>query len=286
MYILQSQLVNGIFAASVLLLCALGMVVIFGNMNVVNLAHGEFIMAGAYTAYFFTETFALPFILAAVLAFVVAGGLGMLVEKVVIKRFYSRFEETLLATYAISVILSQAARLIFSSTKKSVDIPAGGSVNLGRLTFPAYQFIIVGVTVLIVAAICLLFYRTTFGKKVRAIKQNRQMAECLGVDTSMFDTLSFGLGCALAGLSGAIIAPIKVVSPTMGSAYLMDSFSTVVVGGVDSFLGTSFSAGLISESTSVLSGFMNEIYAQIIVLIGIILILRFRPQGLLAKERR
>lgn len=286
MSILLPQLINGIFASAVVLICALGMVVIFGNMNIVNLAHGEFIMVGSYTTWFLTKTLQLPFGIAVLGSFLVAGIIGMAVEKAVMKKFYSRFEETLLATYAISIIHSQIIKICFSSMKKMVDIPVKGSITLGRVSFPAYNFVVVGIAAVVVFLVCLLFYRTSFGKKIRAVKQNRQMTECLGVDTGKIDTFSFSLGCALAGLAGGVIAPIKVVSPTMGASYLMDSFSTVVVGGVDSFLGTMFSSVLISETTSVLSGYISEIIAQILVLIGIILILRFKPQGLFAKERR
>jgi len=285
MTVLSIQLVNGLFAASVLLLAAIGMVIIFGNMNVVNLAHGEFIMVGAYTVWGLCEI-GLPFGVSAIGAFIVAALIGSVCEKVVIKRFYMRFEETLLATYAISVILTQISRLLFSSMKKLVELPVHGGLSFGELTFPAYNFVIIAVAVFVVVFVCVLFYKTSFGKKVRAIRQNRQMAQCLGIDTAVTDTMSFGFGCGLAGLAGAIIAPVKIVYPSMGSAYLMDSFSTVVVGGVDSFVGTALSSGLISESTSVLSGYMSEIFAQIIVLIGIILILRFRPNGLFAKEKR
>jgi urea transport system permease protein len=285
MVVLSIQLFNGLFAASVLLLSAIGMVIIFGNMNVVNLAHGEFIMVGAYTVWGLCDI-GVPFGISVIGAFVVAGVLGAVCEKLIIKRFYSRFEETLLATYAISVILTQTARLLFSSMKKLVALPMRGGLSVGQLTFPAYNFVIIAVAVFVVAFVCVLFYKISFGKKVRAIRQNRQMAQCLGIDTSVIDTMSFGFGCGLAGLAGAVIAPVKIVFPAMGSLYLMDSFSTVVVGGVDSFLGTALSSGLISESTAVLGGFMSEIYAQIIVLVGIILILRFRPNGLFAKEKR
>ncbi|MDR3278702.1 MAG: urea ABC transporter permease subunit UrtB [Oscillospiraceae bacterium] len=280
------QLINGLFASSVLLICALGMVIIFGNMNVVNLAHGEFIMTGAYVTWFMTDSLRLPFAAALIGAFLVAAVIGVVCEKLIMKRFYRRFEETLLATYALSVIMAQIARGLFSSMKKMVEIPVKGSLTVGGMVFPAYNFVIVAVAAAMVLLVCLLFYRTNFGKKIRAIKQNRQMAACIGIDTGVTDTLSFGLGCGLAGLAGAVIAPIKVISPVMGSAYLMDSFSTVVVGGVDSFLGTSFSSALISESGSLMSGYMNGIYAQILVLVGIILVLRFRPHGLFAKERR
>lgn len=286
MSILLPQLINGIFASAVVLICALGMVVIFGNMNVVNLAHGEFIMVGSYITWAVTKSLHLPFVVAIITSFLVTGLIGILVEKMVMKKFYARFEETLLATYAISIILSQTIKILFSSMKKMVDIPVKGSVTLATITFPAYNFVIVGIAAITVILVSLLFYKTKFGKQIRAIKQNRQMTECLGVDTRKIDTFSFGLGCGLAGLAGGVIAPIKVVSPNMGAAYLMDSFSTVVVGGIDSLLGTTFSSILLSESTSILSGYMSEIIAQIIVLVGIILIIRFRPQGLFAKERR
>jgi urea transport system permease protein len=276
---------NGLFAASVLLLVSIGMVVIFGNMNVVNLAHGEFIMAGAYTAWGLCEL-GLPFSLSVIGAFALTAILGALCERLVIKRFYARLEETLLATYAISVIMTQIARLLFSSMKKLVPLPVSGGLSIGSLVFPAYNFVVIAVAVFVVLFVCVLFYKTGLGKKIRAIRQNRQMAQCLGINTAVTDTISFGLGCGLAGLAGAIIAPLKIVYPAMGSAYLMDSFSTVVVGGVDSFVGTAMASGLISESTSVLGGFMSEIYAQIIVLIGIILVLRFRPNGLFSKEKR
>jgi urea transport system permease protein len=286
MSVVWMQLINGLFASSVLLICALGMVVIFGNMNVVNLAHGEFLMVGAYVYWLMTKVLGLPFVLGIIGGFVVAAAIGIICEKLIMKRFYRRFEETLLATYALSIIMAQTARLLFSSMKKTVDIPFKGGTSIAGNIFPMYNFVIIAITAVVVILICIVFYKTNFGKKIRAIKQNRQMAECLGVDTGFIDSLSFGLGCGLAGLAGAVIAPIKVISPTMGASYLMDSFSTVVVGGVDSFLGTTFSSLLISESTSILSGFISEIIAQILVLIGIILILRFRPNGLFAKEKR
>lgn len=281
-----TNIINGINSSAMLLLTALGLVIILGYMKVVNLAHTEVIMSGAYICYIVNTVFGLPFILAVIIAYILSAILGIFMEKLVIKKLYGKEAETLLATYALSIIIKQGIRLIFGADLKLVDIPFRGNIEIGKVVIPYYNIFIISVTIFVLLMTWFIFHRTYLGKKMRATTQNRAMTECLGIDTSKVDTWTFAHGMGLAGLAGAVVAPISSISPFMGASYLTDTFMNVVVGGVNSLLGTAFSSIVIGESISILGGIGNEINAKILVFLIVIVIIRFKPEGLFTNERR
>jgi len=286
MELFLSQLINGLSVSAMLFITALGLVIIFGLMDVVNMAHGEFIMIGAYIAYFVTTVFQSSFLLAMILAFVVTALFGIFIEITLIKKLYGKVAETLLATFALSIILQQVVRMVLGPEDKFVGLPIEGSLDMAGIVVPLYNIFLIGVALFIMIAILALFYKTSFGMQLRAVTKNRNMSQCLGINTSRIDTLTFACGSGLAGLAGALIAPVKSVMPTMGMSYIVDGFLTVVLGGFSSIAGTAASAAVVGESVTVMAGFMSEITAKILVFLIIIVIIRFKPEGLFTSERR
>ncbi len=279
-------LLNGLDSSALILMAALGMVVICGLMNVINLAHGELIMLGAYTAFCVTQRAGLSFAAALPAAFVISASVGAVMELLVIKRLTGKPAETMLATFGISVVLQQGTNLIFGAQSQYVAIPISGNLTVGNVVVPYYSIFTIVFVAAVTGGTVLLLKHTRFGQKIRAVAQNRSMAECLGINSARVDTLTFALGSGLAGLAGALAAPVKSVSPFMGGPYLIYSFMTSVVGGVASFFGTTVGSLLVGESTALLGGVSNDVAASIFVLLMIIVIIRFKPQGLFAKERR
>jgi urea transport system permease protein len=277
---------NGLNSSALILMAALGMVVICGLMNVINLAHGELIMIGAYTAYCITQKAGMSFAVALPAAFAVSAAVGAAMELAVIRRLTGRPAETMLATFGISVVLQQMANLIFGAQSQCVAIPIPGNFSLGHVVVPYYNVFTILFVTAVLAGTVLLMKKTRFGRRVRAITQNRSMAECLGIDSAHVDTMTFAFGSGLAGLAGALAAPVKSVSPFMGGPYLINSFLTSVVGGIASFFGTTVGSLLVGESTALLGGLTNDVLASILVFLIIIAIIRFKPEGLFAKERR
>jgi urea transport system permease protein len=286
MELLISQSLNGLSVSAMLFITTLGLVIIFGLMDVVNMAHGEFIMIGAYVTYFVTTEFHASFFIAMGLAFLITALFGILIEVTLIKRLYGKVAETLLATFALSIILQQAVRLAFGPEDKFVGLPMEGSLTLGGITVPHYNIFLIFIALLILAATLALFYKTSFGMQLRAVTKNRAMSQCLGINTARIDTLTFACGSGLAGLAGALIAPVKSVMPSMGSYYIVDGFLTVVLGGFTSIAGTAASATVISESVTVMAGYMSEITAKVLVFLIIIVLIRFKPEGLFTSEKR
>ena len=279
-------LLNGLNSSALILTAALGMVVICGLMDVINLAHGELIMMGAYTAYTVTQLAHFGFWLALPAAFAVAAAVGALMEVLVVRRLTGRPAETMLATFGVSVVLQQTTNLVFGAQSQYVAIPIEGKISLGKVVVPYYNIFTIAFAAAVTAGTVLLLKKTKFGRRVRAVTQNRSMAECLGIDSARVDMLTFAFGSGLAGLAGALAAPVKSVSPFMGGPYLINSFMTSVVGGVASFTGTAVGSLLVGESTALLGGITNDVLASILVFLMIIAAIRFRPQGLFAKERR
>lgn len=280
-----SQIANGLNQSAVLLIATLGLLIIFGQMNVINMAHGELIMIGGFCAYICTGIFHLPFGIALIVAFLITGIFGVVIETVVIKKLYSKPIETILATYALSIILTEIARLVWPLAQ-NVDMPIPGTINISGVVIPKYNIFVVSVAIVLLIFTIVFFKKTKFGKQVGAITQNRQMTECLGIKTSRMDTLTFAYGAGMAGIAGCILAPTVGVSYNMGSVYLTDCFLTVVVGGVQSMIGMAVSSTILGEGRTVLAGFSNETWAKIIVFLSVIVLIRFKPEGLFTKERR
>lgn len=279
-------IVNGVMSFSTLLMVSLGMAIICGKMKLFNLAHGELVTVGAYMAYLMINVYKQSFAMGIAAAFIVTFGLGAIIEKIIIKPLYSRPEETLLATFGLSLILQEGMKFLFTSIGKSVSMPIKGVVTLGTVIVPIYNLWILGIVALMFFLTIGIFYLTPLGKKIRSIGQNRNMTECLGVNTSFCDTFTFAYGCALTGVAGALLAPLKSITPTMGTSYLLDSFMTVCVGGADSFLGTIVSAFGIREANALIGGISGTVIAQLLVFVVIIVLIRIRPEGIFVKERR
>ncbi len=282
---LVSQIVNGLNQSAVLLIATLGLLIIFGLMNVINMAHGEMIMMGGFCSYIVTSIWKLPFVVAILFAFIITALFGALTEVTIIKKLYAKPTETILATYALSIVLMEIARIIWPLSQ-NVAIPIPGSLNIQGVNIPYYNIFVVCAAIALLIFTIVFFKFTKFGKEINAISENRQMTECLGIKTSRIDTLTFAYGAGLAGIAGCILAPTIGVSYNMGSVYLTDCFLTVVVGGVQSMLGVAASSTIIGEGRTILAGFSNETWAKIITFLAIIVLLRFKPEGLFKKERR
>jgi urea transport system permease protein len=289
---------QGISLGSVLLLAAVGLAITFGVMGVINMAHGEMIMLGAYTAYTVqqicrallpAELVGFYLVLSLPVAFLVSGAVGVLLERGVIRHLYGRPLETMLATWGISLMLQQAVRSIFDAQNKEVanpdwmtggfDLVAGFFVSWNRLYIIIFCFLMLGV-------IALILRRTAFGLHMRAVTQNRDMAAAMGIPTARIDALTFGLGSGLAGMAGVALSQIGNVSPNLGQIYIVDSFLVVVFGGVGNLMGTlvaSLSLGVINK---LLEPFAGAVLGKVAVLVFIILFIQWRPRGLFALKGR
>ena len=293
-------LFNGISLAAVLLIMSLGLAVTFGLMGIINMAHGEMLMLGSYTAYVVQEIFAARFpayadsyfFVALPLAFLVAGVVGLALEWGVIRFLYGRPLETLIVTWGVGMILQQGARLYFGD-QTSVNSPTwfrGGVEVLTGLIFPWSRIFIVGLALVALGALWLLLYRSYAGLNVRAVMQNRAMAACLGVSTRRVDAVTFALGTALAGVAGCALALIGTVDPEVGKTYIVDSFMVVVLGGVGKLVGTVVAAVCIGLSNKLIEpaigGTAAAVYAKVAVLVIVIWFLQWRPTGLFAQRGR
>ncbi len=282
-----SQLINGLSNSAILFIVAIGLVIIFGMMDVVNMAHGDFIMLGAYCGVTLINQLKLPFAVAAICSFLFVAFLGAVVEQVMIRKLYGKVAETLLGTFALTYIFQQVIRLIFGPEDQHMAIPIKGSFTSGKITVPYYNIFLIFIAIAILIVTLLLMYKTSYGVQLRAVTQNRQMAQCLGIDTARIDRITFSYGCGLAGLAGALIAPVMSITPGMGTTYIVDSFLVVVLGGLNSVIGTFGGAAVISESVTLMAGYMSETTAKLLVFVVIIVLIRFKPQGLFSsKERR
>jgi urea transport system permease protein len=291
------QLFSGISLGSILLLAALGLAITYGLMGVINMAHGELIMIGAYATYvvqnLFRSHLAAAFdwyLLAAVpAAFLSSALVGILLERTVIRFLYGRPLETLLATWGISLFLIQGVRTIFGAQNVQVENPAfmsGGLELLSGVVLPYSRVVIILFTAAVVVLVWLLLTRTRLGLFVRGVTQNRAMASCVGVPTPRVDMLAFGLGSGIAGLAGCALSQIGNVGPDLGQSYIVDSFMVVVLGGVGQLAGTVYAALGLGFASKLLEGWQGAVLAKIGVLIFIIIFIQKRPQGLFALKGR
>jgi len=286
-FILQ-QFLSGLGVSAVLLLVALGLSIIYGSMGVINMAHGEFIMLGAYGAWFLNSTFGLGLIESLPFIFLAVALLGWVIEKGVIRYLYQRPLDTILATWGIGVMLQQIIRLTAGGELRYVQMPSmlHGSMSILGVNVPVYRVFIFLMVALLFVVTWLLMFRTSYGTRLRAIVQDRTIASCFGINAGRVFGLTFAFGAGLAGLAGALVAPLKSVSPEMGTGYVVDSFFVVVLGGAQSLLGTVASAFVLGELSGVLAFWQNDTIAKALVLLAIIVIIRFRPQGLFAVRVR
>ena len=288
---------SGLILFSVFVLMALGLAIIFGQMGVINMAHGEFMILGAYVTYitstFFAEylpdMFGMYFFIAMIIAFLVAGALGALCEWAMIRHLYRRPLDTLLATWGLSLILQQTFRSVFGAREVGVSIPDWmmGSIPLTDLVeIPLNGVFIVVLTIMISIAIYGLMFKSRFGGQVRAVVQNRAMAGAVGINTEKVDRTTFALGCGVAGVAGAAFTMIGSTGPTSGQIYLVDTFLVVVFGGAASLAGTIASAFTISQAQSTLEFFISGSMAKVLTLLTVVGILMLRPQGLFSLKMR
>ncbi len=274
----------GISLASIWLLAALGLTIIYGTMGVINMAHGEFIMLGAYSTYVFQSMLGLPFLLCLPLSFFVVAAIGLLVERSIIRPLYARPLDTLLATWGLSLILIQSVRLIFGGEPQYVAVPDGLDfvVQTSFLSISGLRIFIILMAILLCALTWFLMYRTSYGVKVRAVMQDKEIAQSFGVNSSRVYSLTFAYGAGLAGVAGGLFGAVKTLFPDMGSGYIVEAFLVVVVGGIQ-LAGSVVSAGLLGELNSVFSYFTNDTFARFVLFTLVVIFLRFRPQGLLSE---
>ncbi len=286
----------GLSLGSVLLLAAIGLAITFGVMGVINMAHGEMVMLGAYTTFVVQDLirthnpalFDYSLIIAIPLAFLVAGGAGVIVERTIIRFLYGRPLETLLATWGLSLILQQVVRTIFGPTNKDVGNPSwmSGAFDLGGITITYNRLWIICFTMIVFVALLAMLRFTRLGLEMRAVTQNRAMAAAMGIRTARIDALTFGLGSGIAGMAGVALSQIDNVSPNLGQGYIIDSFLVVVFGGVGNLWGTLVGAFTLGIANKFLEPFAGAVLGKIAILVLIILFIQKRPRGMFALKGR
>ena len=283
----------GLSASSVLLLVAIGLAITFGVMGVINMAHGEMVMLGAYATYL-VQNLIPPALaqcslaVAIPLAFVIAAAVGILIERLVIRFLYGRPLETLLATWGVSLVLQQLVRSIFGANNRQVSAPAfmSGAIDVGGLSITTGRLWIIVLAIVVFAALQLVLRATSFGLRMRAVTQNRRMAASMGISTGRIDMLAFGLGSGIAGIAGVALSQIDNVSPNLGQGYIIDSFMVVVLGGVGNLWGTLLGALTLGVANKLLEPIVGAVVGKIMLLVFIILFIQKRPRGLFALKGR
>lgn len=287
----------GLMLFSVFVLMALGLAIIFGQMGVINMAHGEFMILGAYVTYFMSNFFSafMPgvfgayFFVAMILAFCASGILGLFVEWAIIRHLYKRPLDTLLATWGLSLILQQLYRSLFGAREVGVTIPdwmMGSMPVTDMIEVPINGVFVMILAIGISLSVYVMMFRSNWGKQVRAINQNRVMAGAVGINTEWTDRLTFGIGCGVAGVAGSAFTMIGSTGPTSGQLYIVDTFLVVVFGGAGSVLGTIASAFSISQAQSIMEFFLSGSMAKVLTLLVVVGILMIRPQGLFSLKLR
>ena len=292
------QAFNGLSVGSILLMVSLGLAFAFGLMNVINMAHGEFIMIGAYVAFLFQQIFApvlggvdagIWFLLAIPAAFLFAALLGVVLEVTLIRHLYGRPLDTLLATWGVGLVLQQAARSIFGAPNVNVSSPIWltGGVDIGAgLLLPYKRIFIIGLVIVTVVAVYFYLQRTPAGRRLRAVMQNRSMASCLGVQSRRVEAATFALGTGLAGVAGCALALIGPIGPSIGTFYIVDAFMVIVLGGVGRLPGTILAAVLIGLANTYLELGTTATVGKVLVLLLVIAFLQWKPSGLAALQTR
>jgi urea transport system permease protein len=293
--IMVMQGFSGLSLFSVLLLMALGLAIIFGQMGVINMAHGEFMMIGAYTAVFMSklavkyEMVNSYFVFAIIAAFILAFFIGYLVEYLLIRHLYKRPLDTLLATWGLSLAMQQTFRSTFGAKEVSAELPEwllGSFKPTPDIDIPINGVFVMVLALIVTLGVYFFMFRSRGGLRVRATVQNRVMASAVGINTQKVDRLTFALGCGIAGVAGAAFTTISSTGPTTGSLYIVDSFMVVVFGGAASLMGTIASAFGIAQAQSILQFFMTSSMGKVATLMTIVIILMMRPEGLFASKVR
>lgn len=290
----------GLSLASVLLLVALGLAITYGAMGVINMAHGEMVMLGAYTAVLARTQLHLGLFAAIPLAFLVTALVGALIERIVVRRLYGRLLDTLLATWGVAILLQQAVRLEgglsllgyhvagLGPGLQNVPVPRAlvGAIRLGSVEINAFRSFVIIATILLTLATWLLIQRTAFGLQLRAVTRNPEMAAACGIDVQRINLLTFAYGSGLAGIAGVMLAGFKTVFPDMGTPMVVDAFLVVVVGGVGSLFGSVASALLLGQIDGITAALSSDVVARALVFVVVMLVILTRPRGLFAPARR
>jgi urea transport system permease protein len=274
-----TQVLNGLSFIAILSLIGIGLAVLLGMMGVINLAHGEFVMLGAYVVWSSNLLFH-NFWIGLILAVVVVVIFSLIVERLLIRVLYKRPLDTILATWGLGMIVRELAQLVFGKSDKMVEAPFPGFSNIFGVHYSTYRLFVIVMAILIVSGVVLFFLKSEYGMRARAIIHNERMASALGVDTVRTNQFMFAFGAGLAGLAGALISPIYVNSAYMGLQWLVSSFFVVVIGGVGSILGPIGGATVMGGSQGFVEYFMSPVVAQILILLIAIAIVRLKPRGL------
>ena len=283
-----TQFLSGFSVVAILVIAALGLAIIFGVAGVINMAHGELIMVGAYTAAVVGKLGGNTFV-AIPVAFVVVGLLGLVIERGIIQWIYDRPLETLLATWGVGILLQTIIKLVFGPELYYVGAPKvleGGFRVIGRLPFPWYRLFLIVLAIVLLFLVYYVIFKTDLGLKVRAVRRNRAISGCLGIDTARIDMTIFVFGSGLAGIAGAVLAPIKSVSTTMGFPYAVDSYMVLVLGGVGSLWGVFAGSSLIGEAETILSFIFNNVIGRLLVFLFIVIVIRIVPRGIFGYYER
>lgn len=281
MDLVATIILNSLTLISILMLVALGLAVIFGLMGVINMSHGDFVTVGAFSVAI-VQSFGGNFWLALVMAPLLGAAFGWAVERSLVRFLYARPLATILATWGLSLIIQQSLQLIFGAAPQKVIAPVSTSVDLFGVNYPAYRLVLIALSIIIIVICHVLIKRTRFGLDLRTVIQNRDMAESLGIDTQKVYTLAFAAGAALAAIAGVLVAPLTSVVAQMGVNYLARSFFVVIVGGAGSVLGVVAGSGVVGGLESLLNYVIPATLSQALVLVMAIIIVRFRPNGLVS----
>jgi urea transport system permease protein len=293
LYAAIQTILYGLSQGSVLVLAAIGLAITFGVMGVINMAHGELMMLGAYTTYvvqqLMPQHIGASILVAIPLAFLVSGLVGIAIERGIVRHLYGRPLETLLATFGVSLILQQAVRDIFSANNRPVETPEwlAGSLQINEVLAITYnRLYIIGFTFALFLVLLLVLKRTRLGLEVRAVSQNRAMAKAMGVRTAWVDALAFGLGSGIAGVAGVALSQLTNVGPNLGQSYIVDAFMVVVFGGVGNLWGTEVGGNALGVVNKLLEPYSGAVLAKIFVLLFLILFIQRRPRGLFPQKGR
>ena len=282
---LATVILDSTNAILVLMLVSLGLAIIFGLMNVINMAHGEFLMLGCYAMMELTRM-GVPFFLALALAPLIVAAIGLVAEEIVIKRTYHRLIDTILATWGLALVLRQAMVLIYGPGSYAVSPPDVGSVMLFGEPYPVYRLIVMGVSLATIIGTFAFFFGTRKGLAARAVIANREMAACLGINTRRLDRLTFAFGSGLAGLAGAAMAPMISIDPNAGLGWVVPAFLSILVGGLGTISGPLVGAAGVGGLDSLTAAFASPVWAQLVVFTAAILVIRVFPNGLVSRRRR
>jgi urea transport system permease protein len=291
MDVVVGQLFAGLSQGSILILIALGLALTFGQMGVINMAHGEFIMAGAYTAYVMQGILGdagISLLIAIPMGFLIGGVMGVILEALLIRHMYGRPLDTLLVTWGVSLILQQLARDIFGAPNVDVGSPSWlqGSVEVGGVALASARLFILALAIACVAALSAIIRFTSLGRRVRAVVQNRELAETVGISTRRTDRLTFFIGSGLAGVAGVALTLLGSTGPTLGTNYIVDAFLVVVVGGIGQIRGALIAAFVLGLLQSVFQYSTTASMAKVLLLIAIVIFLQVRPQGIFSVRTR